>query len=347
MSHDIQIPPDMTHEEALTKHTELKSLHGVMRSMLLEMRDRKGWLALGFSSWEEYGEKEWGYSKRYLNLIATAGHIQNILGTIVPKNVPESQLRPLTSIPDEAKPEVWQEAIARALAEGKKIGAKYVEEVANECKLKNDTLQNSLIETTKKLDFKQITLNAVKQQSDDLRNSLAAQITAGVNEQLAAERANLILENSSAIQQAERKALDAQDVLEKLKKEQAKAIKDGVTKDLNAKKIEIDQLEYRIESLQKQEADLKQSRDLLNHENGVIKQHQGSISTIVEAIHDIKGALYLADESGNVPVELINEWAEISYAMSQLSRQFVGFCNHGNTFDANGVVMQSNANLVG
>ena len=149
MSHDIQIPLDMTHEEALTKHTELKSLHGVMRSMLLEMRDRKGWLALGFSSWEEYGEKEWGYSKRYLNLIATAGHIQNILGTIVPKNVPESQLRPLTSIPDEAKPEVWQEAIARALAEGKKIGAKYVEDVANEWKLKNDTLQISLIETTK------------------------------------------------------------------------------------------------------------------------------------------------------------------------------------------------------
>jgi hypothetical protein len=346
MSHDIQFLPDMTPEEARTKHTELKSLESVMRSMLLEMRDRKGWRALGFSSWAEYGEKEWNYSLSQLDRLATAARIESFLPPIGGLQIPESQLRPLTSIPDEAKPEVWQEAITRALAEGKKIGAKYVEDVANEWKLKNDTLQISLIETTKKLDFKQITLNAVKQQSDDLRNSIAAQITAGVSEQLATERANLILENSSAIQQAQRKALDAQDALEKLKKEQAKAIKDGVTKDLNAKKIEIDQLEYRIESLQKQETDLKQSRDLLNHENGVIKQHQDSISTIVEAIHDIKGALYLADESGNAPVELINEWAEISYAMSQLSRQFVDFCNQGNTFDANGVVMQSNANLV-
>ena len=149
MSHDIQFLPDMTPEEARTKHTELKSLESVMRSMLLEMRNRKGWRALGFSSWAEYGEKEWNYSLSQLDRLATAARIESFLPPIGGLQIPESQLRPLTSIPDDAKSEVWQEAIARALVEGKKIGAKYVEDVANEWKLKNDTLQISLIETTK------------------------------------------------------------------------------------------------------------------------------------------------------------------------------------------------------
>lgn len=39
--------PDMNLEEATAKHQELKAIHGVARSMLLEMRDRKGWKALG------------------------------------------------------------------------------------------------------------------------------------------------------------------------------------------------------------------------------------------------------------------------------------------------------------
>ena len=35
--------PNMTVEEATAKHQELKAIHGVARSILLEMRDRKGW----------------------------------------------------------------------------------------------------------------------------------------------------------------------------------------------------------------------------------------------------------------------------------------------------------------
>ena len=90
-------------EEATAKHQELKAIHGVARSMLLEMRDRKGWLALGYKSWEEYGEKEWDYGKRYLDRLATARRIESIVGPIGPKQIPESQLRPLTQVPDDVK----------------------------------------------------------------------------------------------------------------------------------------------------------------------------------------------------------------------------------------------------
>ena len=97
----------MTVEEATANHQELKALHGVMRSRLLEMRDRKGWKALGYSSWEEYGQKEWGYERQYLNRLATASLIQSIVEPIGSKQILETHLRPLSQVPDDIKTQIW------------------------------------------------------------------------------------------------------------------------------------------------------------------------------------------------------------------------------------------------
>jgi hypothetical protein len=51
------------------------------------MLDRKGWKALGYASWEEYGEKEWEFSVRQLNRLATAEVTQSVLGPIGPKEI--------------------------------------------------------------------------------------------------------------------------------------------------------------------------------------------------------------------------------------------------------------------
>jgi hypothetical protein len=124
--------PNMTCEEAQEKHNELKSLHNSMRLLLLEMRDRKGWLALGFSSWEDYGEKEWGFTRQHLNRLATSAYIQNLVEPIGSEEIPESQLRPLTSVPDDVKIEIWQQV----KSEHEKITAKIVQDAVDDWKSK-------------------------------------------------------------------------------------------------------------------------------------------------------------------------------------------------------------------
>ncbi len=99
---------EMSVEEAITKHSELKSLHRIKRLMLLDIRDRKGWLALGYKSWEDYGEIEWGYSVNYLNRITSAEYVQSVISPMSTKEIPERQLRPLTSVPDEIKCAIWR-----------------------------------------------------------------------------------------------------------------------------------------------------------------------------------------------------------------------------------------------
>ena len=131
---------DMTFDEAQAKHNELKSLHSAIRLLLLEMRDRKGWKALGFESWEQYGELEWGFTRQHLNRLATSAYIQNLVEPIGSEEIPESQLRPLTSVPDEAKIEVWQQV----KSEHEKITAKVVHDAVDDWKVKNVTTVDDL-----------------------------------------------------------------------------------------------------------------------------------------------------------------------------------------------------------
>jgi 23S rRNA pseudoU1915 N3-methylase RlmH len=126
----------MTFDEAQTKHNQLKSLYGAMRLLLLEMRDRKGWLALGFENWEQYGEQEWGFTRQHLNRLATSAYIQNLVEPIGSEEIPESHLRPLTSVPDDAKIEIWQQV----KSEHEKITGKVVQDAVNDWKAKNEII---------------------------------------------------------------------------------------------------------------------------------------------------------------------------------------------------------------
>jgi hypothetical protein len=329
---ELQQLPDMTLEEAQVKHAELKALESVMRSSLLEMRDRKGWKVLGYSSWAEYGETEWGYGRQYLDRLATASRIQQIVAPIGASDIPESNLRPLGKVPDADKSAVYEEAVERALAEGKKLGAKMMEDVVAEYFAKNQTMQQ-------RLDWLEINKEAITQQNDQLRNDLATKVELKVNERISETRAMLILENQQALAEAKRIAENAKDELQRLKKDQEKAIKDGIFSEIQKRKTEIDQLEYRVESLQKQTADLIQARDLLDTENGIIKQHQDSIKDVGGAIQDIKAALYLANESGSIPIELMNTWHSLHAAFTELAKEFNAFCSRS----SNGMVIDGNA----
>lgn len=131
---DNFISQDMTLEEAQTVHQQLKSLETQMRKMLLEMRDRKGWRVLGYESWEQYGAKEWGYSRQHLNRLATAAYLQNVVEPKGSTEIAETHLRPLTALPDdEIRKQVWEEVKNK----NEKVTAKAVQEAVSEWKAEN------------------------------------------------------------------------------------------------------------------------------------------------------------------------------------------------------------------
>ena len=86
-----------------------------------DLRSIKGWKALGYESFKEYGEKELGYQENYIHKLVNAAEISLQIGfdpdcTIV--QPPESQLRPLKSIPEDERKAIWDEANAGIIDRG-------------------------------------------------------------------------------------------------------------------------------------------------------------------------------------------------------------------------------------
>ena len=93
------------------------------------MRDRKGWKALGYESFKEYGEKELGYKEAHIYRIVDAAEISLQIGHSPDSPMGESppserQLRPLKSVPEEIRKQIWDEATKKAEADGDKRTAK-------------------------------------------------------------------------------------------------------------------------------------------------------------------------------------------------------------------------------
>ena len=82
------------------------------RYLLLDMRDRKGWKALGYESFVEYGEKELGFQKTHIYELTEAAEIGLQIGfsEISEKQPKESHMKPLKSIPEEVRKEIWEES---------------------------------------------------------------------------------------------------------------------------------------------------------------------------------------------------------------------------------------------
>jgi len=116
------------------------------------MRDRKGWKALGYESFKEYGERELGYQENYIHKLVNAAEISLQIGfdrdcTMV--QPAERQLRPLSQVPEEVRKEIWEEATRKAEEENAKLTAKRVEEAVNEWKLRSEELREESNERRK------------------------------------------------------------------------------------------------------------------------------------------------------------------------------------------------------
>lgn len=136
----LAVRGDMTEGEARQAVHRAKQAIEAARGVLLDLHDRKGWKALGYATWNEFVETEFGQSRRHLNRQLEAARTEqeiaqvhkeithsDEMGPIGPISGPirESVLRPLTGLPSpEEKHAVLVDAIDSA--PGGKVTAKVV-----------------------------------------------------------------------------------------------------------------------------------------------------------------------------------------------------------------------------
>lgn len=157
------------------------SFHNVcgngQRSAAYWFRQKRVHLKRGFESFEAFGKSVLGHESSYLHKLAKAYEIEQSLDCTIVQNPTESQLRPLSKIEPADRQEVWNDAIEKAREEGKKLGAKHVEDATREHLAKIESLQSDLITKTQRLDeaeakvrFQKMTIDSTEQQNDELRN---------------------------------------------------------------------------------------------------------------------------------------------------------------------------------
>jgi len=131
---------EMTFEEARETDRLIKRHINTTRYLLLDMRDRKGWKALGYESFVEYGEKELGFQKTHIYELTEAAEIGLQIGfsEISEKQPKESHIKPLKAVPESVRKEIWEEATRKAEAESAKLTAKRVEEAVQEWKRRSE-----------------------------------------------------------------------------------------------------------------------------------------------------------------------------------------------------------------
>ncbi len=95
--------PEMTAPEARDCIKSIKSNLINTRSLVLDLYDRKGWKALGYENWRECVTKEFNQSEAYLYRQLEAAQAEKNISPIgekaIPKQIPESHLRPLPHLP--------------------------------------------------------------------------------------------------------------------------------------------------------------------------------------------------------------------------------------------------------
>lgn len=129
----------------------LVASHGLSRSCLYWMRQKKGYLVLNFESFEEYGNARFGFSRQHLNRLTDAYLIQSIIEPSSQKDIKESVLRVLKDVPDDVKKQIWDELKLKNDGKSQKITAKMVDEQVAVYKRENEMLQKKLDDANHKL----------------------------------------------------------------------------------------------------------------------------------------------------------------------------------------------------
>jgi len=128
---DSLILSKMTTEEAHLWKSRVGGTANQLRILLFEGYEREAWDALGYGNWTECVKalaEEYGFTERRLWQLHAANQSEKLLNNCSVGEISESVLRPLTSLPTEHQPAVWQRSVETA--PNGKVTAAHVEATA-------------------------------------------------------------------------------------------------------------------------------------------------------------------------------------------------------------------------
>ena len=256
----------MTRDEAVETDRLIKRHINTTRYLLLDMRDRKGWKAMGYESFVEYGEKELGFASTHLYRLADSAEISLQIGfsPIGEKSPPETHLRPLKAVPEEERKSIWEEATRKAQEDGAKLTAQRVDDAAKEWKQRQEETQAESNERRKKI-------RELEEQIDLLGNQVKPE-----PEKVEVPPADYeSIKKKAGELQAQTEALQKQ--LDSLKNQQAKLVKDQVAAKLHERQTELDKLEADKQAIEEVVARKKAYLDSLDSEVKRIETHRSVI----------------------------------------------------------------------
>ena len=225
------------------------------------MRDRKGWKALGYESFKEYGEKELGYQEAHIYRIVDAAEISLQIGYSADSPIgeslpPESHTRPLKSVPEDVRKQIWDEATAKAEAEGDKRTAKHVEMAVAEWKQRSEEWRQQNNESRKKI--------RELQEQNDLLQSREPEIQVQMQTPADYEETKALAAKQSAD-------------LDKLKKQQAILVKDQVAAKLKEREAELSDIDRKVKENEARLAGLQKQIDAYTLRERELKVHLDTI----------------------------------------------------------------------
>lgn len=119
---EIQLIP-MSEHEARSAVNNIKGNLESAGKLALDLRRREGWRALGYDSWQECAEAEFGGSINRIYKLMAAEEVRSFIlddrTNATNESIPEFTIRPLTSLRDEPEliPQAWE--VAKEQSNGK------------------------------------------------------------------------------------------------------------------------------------------------------------------------------------------------------------------------------------
>lgn len=342
MSQLIRANYEMTKEEAVLVNGLMDKAEGDFRFYLLQMREEKGWKALGYASFDDYGIKARGLTGTRLYQLAQAAEIQLSLpnSTIVEK-APESQLRPLAPLTDNERRQVWAEATAQAEEENRKLTAKLVQEAVDRLQAEKSQLQATLELTEQRTsDWRLQALDKEKAIKElDQKAKLAQTEAASLRRTIALEAEKLAnakqLELQAELNKAKAEAVKRAAEVKSLKREREEAIQRGVANKLRDQQAEIDAKEGQLVAIEKRIEFLKNDLEPLNSAKKFTAHHKPRIAKVDNLINAIAVEISDAfdpDLGPDIPPDLLDQWERGARKISQL-QDMIHLAINGGSFN--------------
>ncbi len=278
MSELVQL--EMTLDEARETDRLIKRHINTTRYLLLDMRDRNGYLQLGYSSFKDYGEKELGYQENYMHKLVNAAEISLQIGfsqdcTIV--QPPESQLRPLTQVPESVRKEIWDEATRKAEEAGKKVTAKAVSEAVEEWKQRSEDWRQQSNGQRKKI-------RDLESQIDLLQARPAEPVTVIPDDYEALKQTERDLRNDLADLRQKQRELVQQQVAEKLAERETELAE--IDRKVSAAIARLEGLQNQIDRYTLRQRELKVHLDVIEEARTSLATLAANLSGFQEVIDD-------------------------------------------------------------